>query len=134
MLKEVLRKILIPFYILQEVAANKIYVSLTFSLKYPELTKSLGAYLLRTGWLGYGFLYCYVFLLLTGIVYFWFACQKGFYFMLICFATIILLNIVTLSPYAPYPTSRPNADWWILTSANTAGTNGLACLSKHTGA
>jgi hypothetical protein len=25
----------------------------------------------------------------------------------------------------------PSADWWVLTTANTAGTNGSACLPKH---
>jgi hypothetical protein len=27
-----------------------------------------------------------------------------------------------------------SADWWLLTTANTAGTNGLTCLPKHRGA
>jgi hypothetical protein len=25
----------------------------------------------------------------------------------------------------------PNAGWWVLTTANAAGTNGLTCLPKH---
>jgi hypothetical protein len=28
----------------------------------------------------------------------------------------------------------PSADWWALTTANTAETNGLTCLPKHGGA
>jgi hypothetical protein len=28
----------------------------------------------------------------------------------------------------------PSADWWVLTTANAAGTNGLTCLPKHGGA
>jgi hypothetical protein len=28
----------------------------------------------------------------------------------------------------------PSADWWVLTTANAAGTNGLTCLLKHEGA
>jgi hypothetical protein len=32
------------------------------------------------------------------------------------------------------PPSRPSASWWVLTTSNTAGTNGLACLPKHGGA
>jgi hypothetical protein len=24
-----------------------------------------------------------------------------------------------------------SADWWVLTAANTSGTNGLTCLAKH---
>jgi hypothetical protein len=29
---------------------------------------------------------------------------------------------------------EPSAGWWVLTTANTAGTNGLTCLPKHGGA
>jgi hypothetical protein len=29
------------------------------------------------------------------------------------------------------PPSGPSADWWVLTTANTAGTDGLTCLPKH---
>jgi hypothetical protein len=29
------------------------------------------------------------------------------------------------------PPRGPSADWWVLTAANTAGTNGLMCLPKH---
>jgi hypothetical protein len=25
----------------------------------------------------------------------------------------------------------PSADWWMLTTANAAGTNGLTCFPKH---
>ncbi|RVE40311.1 hypothetical protein evm_015039 [Chilo suppressalis] len=32
------------------------------------------------------------------------------------------------------PPRGPNADWWVLTTANAAGTNGLMCLPKHGGA
>ncbi|RVE47216.1 hypothetical protein evm_008184 [Chilo suppressalis] len=32
------------------------------------------------------------------------------------------------------PTRGPNVDWWVLTTADTAGTNGLTCLPKHGGA
>jgi hypothetical protein len=32
------------------------------------------------------------------------------------------------------PRRVPSADWWVLTTANTAGTNGLTCLPKHRGA
>jgi hypothetical protein len=32
------------------------------------------------------------------------------------------------------PPRRSSADFWILTTANTAGTNGLKCLPKHGGA
>ncbi|RVE42914.1 hypothetical protein evm_012442 [Chilo suppressalis] len=28
----------------------------------------------------------------------------------------------------------PSVDWWVLTTANAAGTNGLTCLPKHGGA
>jgi hypothetical protein len=28
---------------------------------------------------------------------------------------------------------RPSADWWVLLTANAAGTNGLLCLLKHEG-
>ncbi|RVE42481.1 hypothetical protein evm_012866 [Chilo suppressalis] len=31
-------------------------------------------------------------------------------------------------------TTRPSADWWVLTTADAAGTNGLTCLPKHGGA
>jgi hypothetical protein len=34
--------------------------------------------------------------------------------------------------YMGYSPSRgPSAGWWVLTTANAAGTNGLACLPKH---
>jgi hypothetical protein len=29
------------------------------------------------------------------------------------------------------PPRGPSADWWVLTTANSAGTNGLMCLSKQ---
>jgi hypothetical protein len=29
------------------------------------------------------------------------------------------------------PPRGPSADWWVLTTANAAGTNGLTCLPKH---
>ncbi|RVE50541.1 hypothetical protein evm_004768 [Chilo suppressalis] len=29
------------------------------------------------------------------------------------------------------PPRRPSADWWVLTTADAAGTNGLTCLPKH---
>jgi hypothetical protein len=29
---------------------------------------------------------------------------------------------------------KPSAGWWVLTTANAAGTNGLTCLPKHGGA
>jgi hypothetical protein len=29
------------------------------------------------------------------------------------------------------PINVPTADWWVLTTANTAGPNGLTCLLKH---
>jgi hypothetical protein len=29
------------------------------------------------------------------------------------------------------PLCRSSAGWWVLTTANTAGTNGLTCLTKH---
>jgi hypothetical protein len=29
------------------------------------------------------------------------------------------------------PPRVPSADWWMLTTANTAGSNGLTCLLKH---
>jgi hypothetical protein len=32
------------------------------------------------------------------------------------------------------PPRGPSADWWVLRTANTAGNNGLMCLSKHGGA
>jgi hypothetical protein len=32
------------------------------------------------------------------------------------------------------PPSGPSVDWWVLTSANAARTNGLTCLLKHKGA
>jgi hypothetical protein len=32
------------------------------------------------------------------------------------------------------PPRGPSAGWWVLTNANTAGTNGLTCLPKHGGA
>jgi hypothetical protein len=32
------------------------------------------------------------------------------------------------------PSRGPSADWWVLTTANTAGTNDLTCLPKHGGA
>jgi hypothetical protein len=32
------------------------------------------------------------------------------------------------------PPCRPSADWWVLTTVNAAGTNGLTCLSKNGGA
>jgi hypothetical protein len=31
------------------------------------------------------------------------------------------------------PLRGPSADWWVLTIANAAGTNGLTCLPKHGG-
>jgi hypothetical protein len=54
------------------------------------------------------------------------------------------INIPTAGTSLPYglPTRRtghnpprgPSADWWVLTTVNAAGTNGLACLPKHGGA
>jgi hypothetical protein len=35
------------------------------------------------------------------------------------------LHIRSITHYAP------SVDWWVLTNANAAGTNGLACLPKH---
>ncbi|RVE54333.1 hypothetical protein evm_001160 [Chilo suppressalis] len=32
------------------------------------------------------------------------------------------------------PPRGPSADWWVLTTADAAGTNGLTCLPKHRGA
>ncbi|RVE43124.1 hypothetical protein evm_012203 [Chilo suppressalis] len=32
------------------------------------------------------------------------------------------------------PPGGPSADWWVLTTADAAGTNGLTCLPKHGGA
>jgi hypothetical protein len=32
------------------------------------------------------------------------------------------------------PPRRPSASWWVLTTVNTAGTNGSTCLPKHGGA
>ncbi|RVE46156.1 hypothetical protein evm_009230 [Chilo suppressalis] len=32
------------------------------------------------------------------------------------------------------PPRGPSADWWVLTTVDTAGTNGLTCLPKHGGA
>jgi hypothetical protein len=32
------------------------------------------------------------------------------------------------------PPREPSAGWWVLTTANAAGTNGLTCLPKHGGA
>ncbi|CAH0402975.1 unnamed protein product [Chilo suppressalis] len=32
------------------------------------------------------------------------------------------------------PPRGPSADWWVLTTAHAAGTNGLTCLPKHRGA
>jgi hypothetical protein len=32
------------------------------------------------------------------------------------------------------PSLRPSAGWWVLTTANPAGSNGLTCLPKHGGA
>jgi hypothetical protein len=32
------------------------------------------------------------------------------------------------------PPREPIADWWVLTTANTGGTNGLTCLPMHRGA
>ncbi|RVE49894.1 hypothetical protein evm_005487, partial [Chilo suppressalis] len=32
------------------------------------------------------------------------------------------------------PPRGPSADWWVLTTADAAGTNGLTCLPKHGGA
>jgi hypothetical protein len=32
------------------------------------------------------------------------------------------------------PPHGPSVDWWVLTTANAAGTNGLTCFSKHGGA
>jgi hypothetical protein len=31
------------------------------------------------------------------------------------------------------PLRGPSADWWVLTTANAAPTNGLTCLPKHGG-
>jgi hypothetical protein len=31
------------------------------------------------------------------------------------------------------PSHGPSADWWVLTTANAAETNGLTCLLKHGG-
>jgi hypothetical protein len=53
----------------------------------------------------------------------------------------VLTAMVKGLPYGP-PTRRtdhnpprgPNADWWVLTTANTARTNGLTCIPKHGGA
>jgi hypothetical protein len=32
------------------------------------------------------------------------------------------------------PSRRPSVGWWVLTTADAAGTNGLTCLPKHRGA
>ncbi|RVE53011.1 hypothetical protein evm_002309 [Chilo suppressalis] len=32
------------------------------------------------------------------------------------------------------PPCGPSADWWVLTTADATGTNGLTCLPKHGGA
>jgi hypothetical protein len=32
------------------------------------------------------------------------------------------------------PPRGPSADWWVLTTANATGANGLTCLPKHEGA
>jgi hypothetical protein len=32
------------------------------------------------------------------------------------------------------PPRGPSAGWWVLTTANVAGTDGLTCLPKHGGA
>jgi hypothetical protein len=32
------------------------------------------------------------------------------------------------------PPRGPSVGWWVLTTANAAGTNGLTCLPKHGGA
>jgi hypothetical protein len=31
------------------------------------------------------------------------------------------------------PPREPSADWWLLTTTNATGTNGLTCLPKHGG-
>jgi hypothetical protein len=45
-----------------------------------------------------------------------------------------LPNDSTARRTAHNPPRGPSADWWVLTTANTAGTNGLTCLPKHGGA
>jgi hypothetical protein len=69
----------------------------------------------------------------------------------IVISVICVLNQVSLSSSAccwgtglPYelhirrtghnPPRVPSAGWWVLTTANAAGTNGLTCLPKHRGA
>jgi hypothetical protein len=57
---------------------------------------------------------------------------------------ISLLMSPLLGPGLPYglhirrtghnPPCGPSACWWVLTTANATGTNGLACLPKHGGA
>jgi hypothetical protein len=53
----------------------------------------------------------------------------------------IIINVPTVGTGLPYGLhirrmghNRPRgpiADWWLLTTANAAGTNGLACYPKH---
>jgi hypothetical protein len=53
---------------------------------------------------------------------------------------IILLHTGTGLPYGSHirrtcynPPRGPSADWWVLTTANAARTNGLTCLPEHGG-
>jgi hypothetical protein len=52
----------------------------------------------------------------------------------------VLLSISGVSAINPLviynvlnPPRGPSAGWWVLTTANAAGTNGLTCLPKHGG-
>jgi hypothetical protein len=45
---------------------------------------------------------------------------------------IISLSIAFLIDYTGHKLpSGPTADWWVITTAHAAGTNGLTCLSKQ---
>jgi hypothetical protein len=46
---------------------------------------------------------------------------------------ILIIISLLMSPLLE-PPREPSAGWWVLTTANAAGTNDLTCLPKHGGA
>jgi hypothetical protein len=69
-----------------------------------------------------------------------YVCRLSFY----AINVIIIIISLLMSPLLPYgfhirrtghnPPRGPSAGWWVLTTADAAGTNGLTSLRKHGGA
>jgi hypothetical protein len=66
--------------------------------------------------------------------------RYGYIFLYIIIIIRLLMSTLlgTNHPYGLHkrrtghnPPRGPSADWWVLTTANAAGTNSLTCLRKH---